>query len=294
MRTRRIIVVLVIAITGIILLAGCNRSAVNINNIEKIELTFSQDPVVSRSCTLTEKNNIKEGMRIFEELETYASPDIKTAFQDVIYKITYKDGKLQERKYSKIRPVADIFKNIIDSQEVRKQWEDIFNVEMDKIESLKLLSKQKNSEVSITDKDQIAAIIASIKTFNETVSLDKKYFALCEAEYYDTNGGKMGSVLVVREDQATNQTLAQYNLLNQLKVVPADIESIKLTKNDSDQEITVEDPELISLVLENYHLGVTSDSAVSIAVKLKNDSRTHLNGSFDQDNIPDDIDKLLK
>lgn len=120
MKKKSILTILVLMV-GVLLITACSDSS--IKGIEKIELSFSGEGVDEYKCTLIEKDNLKEAINLFESLEKYRSPeDSKSKPEDVNYKITYTDGKVKERVYVKVKPVATLFEKVFKSKEVIKQW----------------------------------------------------------------------------------------------------------------------------------------------------------------------------
>lgn len=102
-----------------------------------VKLTFEGNPIESYEITLKEQENINQCMEIYQKLEDYESPKVKTWFEDVTFEIKIRDGRVEKKTFKKIRPVDDIFEKVFNSNEVKKQRNKIFevkNTEVSKIE----------------------------------------------------------------------------------------------------------------------------------------------------------------
>ncbi|QOR35484.1 hypothetical protein IMX26_01155 [Clostridium sp. 'deep sea'] len=287
------IAILTVSILVVLSLVGFKNLPIDNSKVDKIELFFKGNPVANYSCVLTTPANIKESLSIFQQLKTYESPSVLTWYEEVTYKITYKNGKIKQTTYNKIRPVTDIFEKVFSSLEVRKQWQSVFTVNNSDVKSLKLNSCQKKAEITITEKDDINKIMNSVRLFEEKPNVLANTYSLCEMVFIDDNGVELGSYYIKREDIATNLLLKEYKILNILKVEPKDILKITITNRKTNKEIEVVDLDVTNLILDTYFRGATSDSVVDVAIKLKNDNRTHMYGSYTKEHLPFEIAKLL-
>ena len=287
------IAILTVSILVVLSLVGFKYLPIDSSKVDKIELFFKGNPVANYSCVLTTPENSKESLSIVQQLKTYKSPNVETWHEDITYKITYKNGKVQQRTFNKIRPVTDIFEKVFSSLEVRKQWQSVFTVNNSDVNSLKLNSCQKKAETTITEKNYINNIINSVKLFEEKANVLDNTYTLCEMVFIDNNDVELGSYNIKREDIATNLLLKEYGILNILKVNPKDISKITITNRKTNKEIEIVDLNVINLVLDTYFRGATSDSVVNVAIKLKNDNRTHMYGSYAKEQLPSQVAKLL-
>ena len=288
---KKIISASILLLLSTFLLIGCSEKNVKLDDIKTITLNFEGNPVNSYSCVLNDKQNIEESIRIYNELLSYKSPDIETWKEDITYTIECNDGKVKTKVFKNIRPVDDIFEKVFTSMEVRRQWESIFRVNEDSIENIKLISRQKKKEITLSDSNDIKKIIDSIRNFEETVDNDKDYLVIGDIEFYNKDEENIGEVVIVREDKDTVNILDELGILSDIAIQPTDIENIVL-ENEDDIEADITNEDIIQIVLDNYYDNTTSDSVISVQINLKNDE-TKMHGSFYKDNVPEIIENLF-
>lgn len=285
-------------IIGLILIStsvfiGCSNSNIDISEIKTITLNFKGNPIDSYSCILVERQNIEESMMLYKKLFTYKSPDVDTWCENITYEIEYNNGKTKRKTFKGIRPVTDLYENIFNSLEVRKQWESIFKIKNDDVKDIKILSRQKKNEVVVNNKEDINKIINSIQTFEENRNVkDYDYFVVGEVEFYNQNNEELGNAIIFREDKNTNMLLSELNIHSDLVVSPDDIVSMEL-EIERGKKIIVEDKAIMQIVLNNYHTGWTNQSIISVHIDLRDDDRTHMYGSFDKNEVPETINNLF-
>lgn len=291
---KKLMIIIGLILISTSVLIGCSNSNIDINEIKTITLNFKGNPVDSYSCILAERQNIEDSMKLYKKLFTYKSPDVDTWCENITYEIEYNDGKIKNKTFKGIRPVTDLYENIFNSLEVRKQWESIFTIKNDDVKNLKIMSRQKKNEVTINNQEDIDKIINSIQTFEENRNvIDCDYFVVGEVEFYNQNNKELGNAIIFREDKNTNTLLSELNILSDLVVLPDDILCMEL-ENENDKKIIVEDKAIMQLVLNNYHTGYTSQkSIISVHIDLKNDDRTHMYGSFYKNEVPETIVNLF-
>ena len=265
------------------------------NEIASIAISFDGSPIQSYSYKLTEKDNIEEAMQIYELLKSYKSPEVCTWFEDVTYEIKTSDGKITTKTFKKVRPVTDIFEKVFNSLEVRKQTEPVLIAETSQIKKLELYTSKTGEQIIYEDRDDIEKLMLSLKAYyisDAFLNTDKSSFA--SVKLYSADNEYVGGGFIFREDTGTQSILEAQGNLDSLRVTPDNIQSMTLTKDET--EIEISDHHIMQTVLDYYHGYHTSESVVSVKYILKETKGTRADwyGSFLKDNVPKEIETLFE
>lgn len=133
-------------------------------NISKIEINFNDFTGV---YTFGEKENIDIALGKEKYLRTYISPKgTFGSYQTIDYKIFYDNGKVIIKKYENVYPVNEIFKDLFNSEEYKKQALYIFKEEAFEINKLTLyIESINNKRIEITNKELINNIIIALREY---------------------------------------------------------------------------------------------------------------------------------
>lgn len=277
--------------------AGCLEESINSNQeINSIVISFSGNPVDNYSYKLTEKENIIEAMRIYQDLKTYKSPKITTWFEDVTFEIEAHDGRTQTRTFKKIRPVNDIFKEIFNSLEVREQAVPVIMVNHTDVEKLTVYSPKTGKMIVFDEENHIEKILLSLQNYyrSDAVTNNEHLYSVAELEIYDKSGSNSGLGQLFREDKNTIEAIKNLGEIEDIIIRPSDIDTMTLTHDDKTIEISEES--IMQIVLDNYVGFHSRASVISVEYHLKEakGNRLDWHGSFLKDQIPNEIEGLFK
>jgi len=279
-------------------LVGCGDNFIEGSNhddgIKSIVISFTGDPIESYSYKLTEEDNIREALIIYEKLKTYKSPKISTWFEDVTYEIEGNDGKIKKTTFKKIRPVSDIFERIFTSLEVREQAVSILAVDISEIAKIEMFSAKTGEKVVCKESNDIDPLMLSLKEFYRSDQvLSDLNFTLAEVELFNINDEYIGGGFIYREDKPTQTILDKQGIIDELIVNPSDIEFMILTKGNS--KIEISDMNIIQIVLDNYQGYHTGESIMSVEYHLKETKgkRIDWHGSFLKNTVPKEIENMF-
>ena len=285
---------------SLLLLVGCGKDSspqLKADHIKKIDINIINTVEGNTSFEVEKTENIAEAVRVANLLEDYRSPEISTWFVDVVYYITFDDGSIGQVEYENIRPYTDIFSNLFQTLEVRRQREYILYTDIADIENAVLTSPMKGSIIldGETQKELLQKLVISLKEFYNTESVIGENWVYNNAKGLQvTFNNEKGSCLIYAADAPTNALLFQVGIGQKLIVTADDIVSMVVHKNGKRIEIT--QPELQEIVLANYREGWSTKSEISVEYVLKNTKGAHLDqyGSFYTGQVPQEIAVLFE
>lgn len=121
---------------------------------------------------------------------------------------------------------------------------------------------------------------------------------ICEVGIYNEDGEKIATEIIERANIGAVEIIDDSGYARELILSSGDIEEMTLIDKKTKREIELtKDPKLyeplIRKVLDTYKIGITGKSVISVHVKVKNDDRYHMYGSYEEGNVPKEVYMLF-
>ncbi len=276
-------------------LQGCSPTKLpDLRQIELVNIEVIGGPD-SLSLMIRDSENIEKVLDVHKKLLNYKSKDYKTWMVDLKIQYVFINGETKEVIFKGIRPIDEFLGGLYNSMEAKKQMNPIFQVEKESIAKVEFSSWGKKYTFETSQRDIIdSAYENTIIHFESTDYFGaQEFFQHGDVVFYDANSNRIASGLILRGDDHWEELFSQYPALEQLKVFPDDIAEIKIVDDKSGREYFVTDLAVRQQILDTYQLGWTNDSVVAVQIKLVDDGRTHLYGSYKKGQVPQFLPQLL-
>ncbi len=261
----------------------------NTEHISKIKLSIYENSD-RKEYIFKDNENIKKLLEILEVLKTFQSEDnINEPYTDIIFSLIYNNNETIKKSYS-IRPWRELFADIFNSTEFKKQNYWLFYGDVANTEKIVLKSKLKNNSIEITNKETINSITKELQNYYlSDESIEKNKYKLLSEDINIKFLPSEKEYTLNWNNITLSELLKQEGIYNQLVITVEDIENIFLTKNS--KKIEIKNKDLIETILKTAQHGSRGTSVITVEAILKNSEKVY--GSFLQDAVPQEIMELF-
>ena len=289
-----VITLLIIVATPLYIFFGMGKELPNIDQVNGVSVRIYGHEE-DLTFHLQEEANIQKVLEVQEELNAYEDPEVCTWFLNV--ELTYQlvTGKSKVYTYKDIRPAHDYFEDIYASMEYKVNTNPFDSLQAEEIDQVVISECPFDREwrYIISDREVIEELLRAGSIYWLNMESDKEYLSRGRLEF-KKEGETLQSAIILRENDPFYQVLSDMVPESlALYDVQSEIDHMIISKDD-DQELTVTDPLVYTVVLEHYYDFWSRDcSEYSVEIVLKDEEERHIYGSFLKADVPLEIPELF-